>query len=101
MLRAVLAASTLQTEKKMSFLSLNPRWVASGVVESSPSGHRAALLTFRRWIRTGYENVTAAAKAAAASALGINVLAWRAGQRPAFNQLPNGSIYTGQSCVLP
>lgn len=45
--------------------------------------------------------MTAAAKAAAAGALGINVPAWRAGQRPAFNQATNGSTYRGQSCVLP
>jgi len=45
--------------------------------------------------------VTAAAKAAAATALGISVPAWRTGQRPKFNQARNGSIYTSQSYVLP
>ena len=47
----------------------------------------------------GYGNVTAAEKAAAASALGISVPAWRPGQRPQFNQAPNGSTYQAQSYV--
>lgn len=48
---------------------------------------------------TGFENVTAAQRAAAARALGITVPAWRAGATPYFDLNPSGSIDTN-ACVL-
>ena len=46
----------------------------------------------------GFENVTAAERAAAARALGITVPAWRTGQRAYFDLNPSGSI-DGNPCV--
>ena len=43
--------------------------------------------------------MTAAEKAAAASALGITVPAWRAGRRPHFVTARNGGGYWSQPCV--
>ena len=83
----LIAASPAQLSPSMSF-TVGTGCPGHGAVHQPPHrGPRAARCA-------GFENVTAAARATAARALGITVPAWRTGQRAYFDLNPSGSIDT-------